>query len=295
MDVITLRAWLVAPLLAVAVLLGLAGAAPAGAALVYPPAGLQFGLYNEQISQFQWDTGGMPSPQIVVNYQAWEQDPATLIQFARLAWGHGAEVFAELGTQGCQCGTVSLTAITAGGYDGYLRAFARSVAAFGHPMLLTWDHEMNGGWYPWGAQDYSPTAWVAAWRHVYDVIHPLAPNTVWVWAPNTEDGAVPVAPYWPGASYVDEWGLDCYLTGPGQTFASQCGATVTAIRALTGDPGMLAETGIQGPRGRPGRVRQLVSAAESAGLTALVWFDKGGSYLWPPGQRAMANALGQPS
>jgi Glycosyl hydrolase family 26 len=295
---------LASAVLAGAVLAGavLTGAvAPAEAGVVYTaasppsPPGLQFGLYDQQISQFQWDTDGLPSPQIVVNYQAWEQNPASLIQFAELARGHGAEVFAELGTMGCDCGNVSLAGIAAGDYDSYLRSFAESVAAFGHPMLLTWDHEMNGSWYGWGPEDYSPSAWVAAWRHVYSVIHPIAPNAVWVWAPNTEYGAVPVTPYWPGSQYVNEWGLDCYLAAPGQTFASQCGATIAAIRSLTHDPGILAETGIENWQDRPARAGQLVQAAKSAGLTGLVWFDKGGSYLYSPGEQAMSAALGQPA
>jgi hypothetical protein len=42
---------------------------------------------------------------------------------------------------------------------------------------------------------------------------------------------------------------------------------------------------------RPARAEQLVQAAKSAGLTGLVWFDKGGSYLYSPGERAMAKAL----
>jgi len=41
------------------------------------------------------------------------------------------------------------------------------------------------------------------------------------------------------------------------------------------------------PGGRPARAEQLVQAAKSAGLTGLVWFDKGGSYLYPPGEQAM--------
>jgi len=202
--------------------------APASAA-----TSLQFGLYTPEISHFEWRLDGMPSPQVVVNYQAWEQNPASLWSFAGLAWRHGAETFAELGTTGCQCGTVTLQAVTAGEYDSYLRSFAQGVAAFGHPMLLTFDHEMNGTWYPWGAQAYTPGEWVTAWQHVYDVIHPIAPNAVWVWAPNTEYGARPVDSYWPGGSYVDEAGLDCYLAAAGQTFASQCGPTVAAIRAPT--------------------------------------------------------------
>lgn len=291
-------------LAAVAVLAGLA--APAQAAMIpakhashgaaQTPAtqasrSFKFGLYDTQISRFQWDLDGMPSPQLAVNYQAWEQNPAPLIQFAQQAWKHGSEVFAEMQTTGCQCGNVSLAALASGQYDSYLRSFAKALANFGHPIMLTWDHEMNGTWYSWGPQNYSPVTWVAAWRHTYNVMHAIAPNATWVWAPNTEFGAASVLPYWPGAQYVDEWGLDCYLASPGQTFQSQCGSTIAAIHRLTNAPGLLTETGIEGSQGRPQRVTALVQAVKAAGMNGLVWFDKSDSYLWKPGQQAMTRAV----
>jgi hypothetical protein len=285
-----LRTRLVAVLLATATLL-FGTALPAQAGVNYPAENLLFGQYDWQISHFQWKLDGMPPPQIVVNYQAWEQNPATLIQFTNVARRHDAEVFAELGSTGCQCGNVSLYDIADGRYDSYLRSFAKAIAAFKHPVLLTWDHEMNGTWYPWGAENYRPSAWVAGWRHVYNVIHPIARNAVWIWAPNTEFGAGAVAPYWPGAQYVNEWGLDCYLAKRGQTFRSQCAPTVAQIRHLTSKPGLLAETGIENKHGRAPRVTQLAQAVAAAGLTGLIWFDKGGSYLYSPGERAMAKAL----
>jgi len=277
------------------VVLALTGSLLAPARALVVPRGttsFRFGLYDQPISHLQWNLDGMPSPQIVVNYQAWEQNPAPLVTFARAARQHGALVYAELASDGCRCGPVTLQAIVQGRYDAYLRAFARAVASFGHPMLLTWDHEMNGTWYPWGVQNYPPLVWVAGWRHVYDVIHPIARNAIWVWAPNTQVGAAPVGPYWPGAKYVNRWGVDCYLGAPGQTFASVCSATVTDIRHHTTLPGLLTETGIESPLDRPARIPGLVRAARAAGLTGLVWFDKGGSYLHRAGRRALAQALG---
>jgi beta-mannanase len=186
-----------------------------------------------------------------------------------------------------------LPAIAAGRYDkSYLIPFARGLAAYRHPVLITWDHEMNGryGPYPWMNQP--PSEYIAAWRHVYDVMHPIARNAVWVWAPGAQTGEGGVAQYFPGGRYIQEWGIDCYLSSPGQTYASACASTVSVIRRLTHDPGMLSETGIEDWRNRPARVTQLVQAVKAAGLTALVWFDKDGSYLWAPGRHAMRKALG---
>jgi nucleotide-binding universal stress UspA family protein len=45
---------------------------------------------------------------------------------------------------------VTLASIAAGGSDAYLRSYADAVVAFGHPVILSFGHEMNGNWYPWG-------------------------------------------------------------------------------------------------------------------------------------------------
>jgi hypothetical protein len=266
---------------------------PAAAAGTAPRP--ELGLYDQQMSQLEWNTNGMPSPQIAVTYYAWGE--GFQAGFSQLAQARGAEPFVELGSWQCTwlcqgTGLPTLNSIAAGTYDKtYLIPFARSLAAYKSPVLITWDHEMNGlyGPYPWMNQ--SPAQYIAAWRHVYDVMHPIAPNATWVWAPNAQIGEGGVAQYFPGNAYMQEWGVDCYLSSPGQTYASACASTVAVIRGLTHDPGMLSETGIENSQGRPPRVTQLVQAARAAGLTALVWFDKGASFLHWGGRRAMQEAL----
>jgi len=118
--------------------------------------------------------------------------------------------------------TVSLDAIAAGAADDVIRARAAAVAAFGHPLLLRFAHEMNADWYRWsgvrantpGATD-APGKYIAAWRHVHDVFAAAgATNVVWVWSPNHV--SVPnttwnaAANYYPGDGYVDWVGIDGY-------------------------------------------------------------------------------------
>jgi hypothetical protein len=284
-------------LLAIAGLL-VAVAVPIKAAVAGPSPGLQLGLYDQQISQLRWNTMGMPSPQVAVGYYAWGENFQA--GFAQTALARGAEPFVELGSWQCTslCANgagpadPTLQAVASGAYDkAYLIQFARSLAAYKHPVLITFDHEMNGlyGPYPWMNQP--PAQYIAAWRHVYDVMHPIAPNAIWVWAPGAQIGEGGVAQYFPGQAYLQEWGVDCYLSSPGQTYANACASTVAVIRGLTHDPGMLSETGIENKQGRPARVTQLVEAVRAAGLTALVWFDKGASFLYRPGRSAMQSAL----
>jgi hypothetical protein len=275
-------------------------------ASVFSPAAastqpFEFGLYDQAMSHLQWDTDGMPAPQIAVGYYAWGE--GFQAGFAQTTYSHGAEPFVELGswqcTWLCPDGQPTLAKITSGEYDQpYLIPFAKAIAAYGYPVLITFDHEMNGCcWYPWqtnyGQRGANPPAsYVAAWQHVYNVIHPLAPNAMWVWAPNSvQPGSGPVAAYWPGVAYVDQWGVDSYLTAPGDTYAAQTAPTVAAIRELTSAPGFLAETGIEPEPGRPAAVKALARAARADGLTGLVWFDEGGSFLHRPGRAAMAEAL----
>jgi Glycosyl hydrolase family 26 len=273
----------------------LAVAVPTQAVTASASPTLKLGLYDQPMSQLRWNTMGLPSPQIAVTYYAWGE--GFQAGFSQLAAARGAEPFVELGSWQCTwlCQDTSaptLSSIAAGTYDKtYLIPFAYSLASYGHPVLITWDHEMNGlyGPYPWMNQP--PAQYIAAWRHVYDVMHPIAPNAIWVWAPNAQIGEGGVARYFPGQAYMQEWGVDCYLSAPGQSYASACASTVAVIRGLTPDPGMLSETGIENKQGRPARVTQLVRAVRAAGLAALVWFDKGGSFLYRPGRDAMREAL----
>ena len=95
--------------------------------------------------------------------------------------------------------------VIAGNCDTYLTDFADAAAAFGHPVLMTFDHEMNGSWYPWDATDggtstgVTPAQWIAAWNHVTSLISAIAPNVAWVWAPNIERGGFAVSAFWPGS------------------------------------------------------------------------------------------------
>ena len=64
---------------------------------------------------------------------------------------------------------INLKAIASGHYDPYLSHFAEAVRAYGHPVILSFGHEMNGNWYSWGYRHTSPAVFVAAWRHIVTV------------------------------------------------------------------------------------------------------------------------------
>lgn len=68
-------------------------------------------------------------------------------------------------------------------------------------------HEMNGGWFWWGAKD--PGVFIRVWRHMFDYFTRTKglDNLLWVYSPN--QGAK-VSAYYPGDTYVDIVGLDAY-------------------------------------------------------------------------------------
>lgn len=68
-------------------------------------------------------------------------------------------------------------------------------------------HEMNGGWFWWGAQDFD--AFIAAWRHMFDYFtHTKGlDHLLWVYGPNHGRNT---ARYYAGDRYVDLVGLDAY-------------------------------------------------------------------------------------
>ncbi len=68
-------------------------------------------------------------------------------------------------------------------------------------------HEMNGGWFWWGAQE--PADFIAVWRHMFDYFtrEKKLHNLIWAYAPNHGKRT---ADYYPGDAYTDLTGVDAY-------------------------------------------------------------------------------------
>jgi mannan endo-1,4-beta-mannosidase len=259
--------------LAALVLLLLTGCGPAPLAWKpAPAASLVIGVYEKgvpvsysPVSAFTAATG--IKPRIVLYYSSWHEKFWT--GFAEEANADGAIPFVEIEPAG-----ISLQAITAGGYDKYLRTYAKAVRAFGHPVILAFGHEMNGTWYSWGADHVTPTEFIAAWRHVVQVFRAEGvSNVTWMWAVSSVNRtSSSLQQWWPGAEWVDAVGVDGYYYRPSDTFASVIGTTVNQIRRFTGDPILLSETAV-GPTAGPGKIAGLFAGVRADHLIGLVWFD----------------------
>jgi hypothetical protein len=208
-------------------------------------------------------------PGIVVYYSPW-RDPFAA-SFARAAWGHGACVLVQLQPDG-----VTLSSIAAGGSDAYLRSYADAVVAFGHPVILSFAHEMNGTWYPWGEGHEPPAAFVAAWRHVVRVFRTEgAANVTWLWTVNSVNGASrSLSQWWPGAAWVSWIGVDGYYFRATDSFESVFGSTIAGIRAFSGAPLLIAETAVGTTVSREQQIDALFAGVRARRLAGVVWFDE---------------------
>ena len=166
------------------------------------------------------------SPSMVMIYKDFLQSPpiaeldavssrgaTPLVTWEPWAWGGGVQQPAY-----------ALARITAGDFDADITQWGQSLAAWGKPVMLRFAHEMNGNWYPWaeGVNGNQAGDYVAAWRHVHDVVAATgAGNIRWVWSPNVPYwGSTDLAGLYPGAGYVDIVALDGYNWGTSQTWSS---------------------------------------------------------------------------
>jgi mannan endo-1,4-beta-mannosidase len=220
------------------------------------------------VKKFTTETGIKPG--VLSYYSGWTEP--FQVGFARIARDEGAVPLVQINPL-----NVSIAAIAAGRYDSYLTTYAKAVRSYGHPVILSFGHEMNGYWYTWGYTHTSPVTFVAAWRHIVTLFRSLrTQNVTWLWTINTIHPATRVPapePWWPGRSYVNWIGIDGYFTSSSSTFASVFGPTIVSVRALTRDPILIAETSAAPASGQPAKIANLFAGIHLYGLLGFVWFD----------------------
>jgi hypothetical protein len=77
------------------------------------------------------------------------------------------------------------------------------------PILWRPYHEMNGGWFWWGAKK-EPNGFITFWRMLFDYYtnHHQLNNLIWVWSPDKPWHGL--EEYYPGDAYVDVISVDIY-------------------------------------------------------------------------------------
>lgn len=207
-------------------------------------------------------------PNIVLDYAGWGW--AFPSAFASTAHAHRATMLIDLDPI-----SVSVASIASGQQDGYLKSYAAAVKSFGYPVVISFAHEMNGTWYPWGWTHASPRIWVRAWRHVVTIFRKAgASNVTWLWTVNDATyGEGPIHDWWPGAAYVTWIGIDAYFDVPADSFSTEFAPTIESIRSFSSKPILIGETAVGQLAGRTAKVRELFTGVDRYHLLGLVWFD----------------------
>lgn len=147
----------------------------------------------------------------------------------------------------------SNNSIVNGSFDTFLIAWAQGAKAYGKPVILRYAQEMNGNWFPWSVGQPAPkdkdgkyvyynlgntkANYISAWRHIYNTIHPIAPNVKFYWCPfqlfDTNSFS-----FFPGVSYVDYIGFNAYQWNgnSGGTMKNLYGPSINFLRGLPGLP-----------------------------------------------------------
>jgi hypothetical protein len=244
--------------------------------------GSYLGLYPEGVPSsyagtrsFTADTGVRPDT--VVYYSGWLEPFQA--SFASTASRSGAVPLVQINPGG-----VSIAAIAYGQYDVYLRQYAAAVHRYGHPVILSFGHEMNGYWYSWAGTHTAPATFVSAWRHIVDVFRAAGTrNVTWLWTINTvqsQAGVSPPQPWWPGDSYVTWVGIDGYYYSSVTKFSTLFGPTIASVRTWTQKPILVAETSATPSASQPAKIADLFAGIHFYGLLGFVWFDAKTNQDW---------------
>ena len=185
-----------------------------------------------------------------------------------------------------------LDGTAAGAWDAQYRQVAASLVDGGHGgAVVRLGHEQTGSWYPWSAVG-NPVRYVAAFRHVRQVMAAVAPGLRFEFNSATAGFAEWGAAAYPGDDAVDIVGLDIYNKTVGRNpapfasvWARKLLPALTAHLALArahGKPVSYAEWA-NGSRDDPGFVTNMAAwfaALPAAGPGSLVhqaYFDAGKS------------------
>jgi mannan endo-1,4-beta-mannosidase len=243
--------------------------------IIDPPSGKYFGVEPSgqpdslaPVEAFAQLAGRQPD--LIGQYLAWGSAFDT--RAAQNAWSYGALYY-----MAWEPFDTTVADIAAGDSNNYITGFADEVKAADVPVALSFGHEMNGNWYPWGTTGATPASFVAAWRLIHAIFAAAgANNVIWVWNPNVISATeVPLQPYYPGNSYVDWVGLTGYfpMSGP-TTFGQLFESTMAEIRRFTYKPFIIVETAVQSGPNEVGCVTSLVSGVvHSRDVLGFVWFE----------------------
>jgi len=217
-------------------------------------------------------------PNLIGQYLAWGTSFDTTA--ASNAWSYGAMDFVVW-----EPWDTTLSDIAAGDSDTYITDFATAVRTLNVPIALSFGHEFNGDWYPWGTGKTTAADFVAAWKHIHNLFAAAgATNVIWIWDPNDiyPMPDVSLEQYYPGDAYVDWAGVTGYWDQGGpDSYGTLYLPTLEEIRTFTQKPFIIAETSVEPGTDEDQSLRGLFEAVQQhSDILGFVWYDydKGGDW-----------------
>lgn len=248
--------------------------------LLDPPSGKFLGVEADgapnSLGPVRTFAAAARKPNLIGQYVGW--NTSFDARAATRAWSYGALYYMAWEPYG-----TSVAAIAAGDSNAYITKFATAVRALNVPIAISFGHEMNGNWYPWGTTGTTPGEFVAAWRLIHGLFTGVgATNVIWIWNPNDifPVPQIPLKPYWPGNAYVNWVGITGYFSAGGpQSFATLFGPTMREVRQFTSEPFIIAETSVETGSGEVPAMNSLVRGVmRHPNVLGFIWFnyDKAG-------------------
>jgi hypothetical protein len=219
---------------------------------------------------------------VVQTFTAWQTASGATVPFPSGFAGHAESIGAtpmitwqpeQAGVGGRSTGGLlsdqpafSLSQISSGRYDAYIRSWAGQARSFGHVVDVRMMHEMNDKTYPWslGVNGNSgPGAYVAAWRHIVGIFRAVhADNVQFVWCVGARPATPDPTEYFPGDSWVSWVAIDGYNRGtPWLSFTQIFSQPYAEVVAVSHRPVMIAETGSVEDPSDPGAKAAWISSA----------------------------------
>ena len=222
----------------------------------------QNGLPGDSAMFDQVATSTGKAPSAVEWFSGWDTDyDSAKVQEAWARDSLPVITWMTKSTTGGQDSDYSMTKILAGDLDDYIYKYATDIVRTNLPVVIRFDHEMNGNWYPWGAglTDYhnSPANYIAMWRYVWNIFQKVHANqdVMWLWSPARVDNVDPsihtgstltkISDDYPGDQYVDLVGASVYLRDARENpdYDTSFGNTVGQLEAVSSKPLFFAEVG----------------------------------------------------
>lgn len=187
------------------------------------------------------------------------------------------------GIEGCvymESHGTTYTDILLGAWDDRFKRWAGAAALYGHPIVVRWDHEMNGTFMPWGGT--SPELYKEVFRYVSELLKSIAPNIRMWYCPirRGKSRQEEIEAYYPGSACAVV-GFDIYDSKRySRPIHKKARGTVETLRRIA--PGKPLWIGEFGKAPKTGSRRRWLRGLDKLDANAVLYFDMnlGPGHIW---------------